>query len=466
MQRRLYWALAIALPMVVALLPAAAQSTKFYSPPVVSVPKVKHAPKTDGIVEPGEWANAAPLAPFVLVGGEGQPVKPTSIWVMYDDHNLYVAAVMSDPKPASLKADATEHDGAVWDDDSLELFFDTDDQRKSYIHLAVNPHEIQYDAYMKDKTADYRWKARAATLADGWSVELELPFANDFPPAPGITWGLCAARHSASDGELSAWNRVLKSFHEPAAFGSLVFSDQPLSLEIASLGSLWLGRNTAQVAVRNNSDQATSCKINVRVLGRDRHGNFLGVTKVSSAATSRQALEVPYSVYQDGFATVAFSVSDATGKTVWRSSPFALKTPEVAPQIAAIEKSLGAATRTWTTLPDGQTKKSLQADLDALTVQWRYLVTQYRDRAKMEKAELETLVEFADKLRGEAEMLQKQVQTARVGNLPDARFAVAAVSSLEHVFPDRFDFEPGSTARLEACRNSLESAQLVVLPFC
>jgi hypothetical protein len=444
---------------------AHAQSTKFYAPPVVSVPKVKVAPKTDGIIEPAEWGNAAPLSPFVLVGGQAQPKNLTSVWVMYDDHNLYVAAIMSDPNPAALKAAATDRDGAVWEDDDLELFFDTDDQRKSYIHLAVNPKETQYDAYMKDKTADYRWKARCATLADGWSVELELPFANDFPPAPGISWGFSAGRHSASTDELSSWDRKNASFHELASFGSLIFAEKPLSLEISSLGNMWMGNNTAQVAIRNNSDKPATCKINARVLGRDKHGNFLGATKVTVGPTARQTVTVPYSVFEDGFSTLAISLTDVTGNTVWRSSPYAISTPEIAPQISAIEKALGSATRNWMSLPDGEAKKTLQADLDAATAQWRYLVAQYRDRAKMEKTELQGLVEFADKLRGDAEMLEKQIQTAKAGG-GSAKLGVAPVTALRHVFPDQFDFQPGDAVRLDACRNETEAAQLVVLPFC
>lgn len=460
--------LACALTILPGLLlaPVHAQDTRFSAPPVVSVPKVKVAPKIDGIVEPAEWANAAPLSPFVLVGGQGQPVNATSVWVMYDDHNLYIGAILKDPNPAALKAATTDRDGPVWEDDDLELFFDTDDQRKSYIHLAVNPKETQYDAYMKDKSGDYRWTARCATLADGWSVELELPFANDYPPAPGIAWGFSAGRHSASGNELSAWDAKAASFHELAAFGSLIFSDQPLSLEITSLGSMWLGKNTAQVAVRNNSDKEAVCKVNVRVLGRDKHGSFFGVTKATVPPTSRQAVNVPYSVFEDGLSTVALSLADAAGKTVWRSSPYSLSTPEISPQIAAIEKSLGSATRAWLLLPDGEKKKSLQGDLDALTVQWRYLVVQYRDRAKLEKTELEGLQEFADKLKGDAEMLDKQIQAARASGQANGQFGVAPVSSLQHVFPNEFGFAVDQPLRLDACRNETVSAQLVMLPFC
>ena len=465
MRRRLFLLVAIILTAVV-VLPALAQNTKFYTPPVVSVPKVKTPPKIDGIIEPAEWANAAPMSPFVLLGGQGQPLNATSVWVMYDDHSLYIAAVLTDPNPGALKAATTDRDGPVWEDDSLELFFDTDDQRKSYIHLAVNPKEAQYDAYLKDRSADYRWKARCATLADGWSVELELPFANDFPPALGVKWGFSAARHCAANGELSSWDRKQESFHEVANFGSLVFADRPLSMEITNLGGLTLGKTTAQAAVRNNAEQALSCKVNVRVLGRDKYGSFFGATKVTAPPTARQAVNIPYTIPEDGFSTVAFALTDAVGKTVWRSSPYAVTSPEIAPQISAIEKTLGVSTRAWMALPDGEGKKTLQADLEALTAQWRYLVAQNKDRAKLDSTELQGLVEFADKLRGDAEMLQKQIEAAKSSGQANAKFGALPLSSLQHVFPDQFAFTGDQSLRLEACRNETESAQLVVLPFC
>lgn len=459
---RLAW-LIVALTLLA--LPALAQSTAFYAAPVVSVPKVDAAPRLDGIIEPNEWAPAAPLSPFVLVGGRAQPQRTTSVYVMYDDHNLYIAAVMADPNAANLKADATDRDGAVWEDDSFELFFDPDDQRKSYIHLAVNPKETQYDALMKDKSLDYRWQAEAATLADGWSVELQLPFANDVAPLAGVSWGFSAARHVASDGEVSSWDRKLKTFHELESFGSMVFAQHPLLPQVATLGALWLGDNMAQVLVQNTAPQAATAKANVRVLGRDKYGNFLGSAKLEIPANGRLNQNVPYSVYQDGFSTVALSVTDAAGKTVWRTSPYPVITPEVSPTIAAVEKTLGSATKLWAMLPQGQSKTDLQSHLDQLTAQWHYLIAQYRTRAGLTNADLETLAQFADRLWREAEMLEKEIKAAKLSGGVSPAFTIAAVPSIQHAFPETLQFEPGEGPTLDACRNETEALQVVVLPF-
>ena len=456
---------ALAALVILGALPALGQDTRFYTPPVVTIPKVKTPPKVDGIIEPGEWAEAVALSPFLLVGGRGLPVNATEVWAMHDDHNLYVAALLHDPNPAALKATATERDGPVWDDDSFELFFDTEDQRKSYIHLAANPKETQYDALMKDKSADYRWTVRAATLANGWSVEVELPFANDYPPAPGISWGFSVARHSAGSGEASSWVRCLKNLHELGNFGSLIFAQTPLSLQITALGSLWLGENTAQISARNQGDKPAACKLNARVMGRDKHGDFFGVVKLNLPPGARESENVTYKVMEDGFSTVTFALSDAIGKTVWRSAPYPVVTPAVEPQIAGIEQALAMAVKEWMALPDGAGKKAIRDDLDGLTVQWRYLVSQYRDRNKLERAQLEALATYADKLKGDAEMIQKRTQSAKTSGRLDARFAVTAVPSLRHVFPDESNLDLDLPAALDACRNESEAIQLVVLPF-
>lgn len=441
-----------------------AQDTRFYTPPIVSVPKIVMPPRVDGMIEPKEWANAASLSPFVLVGGRSLPSYPTSVYVMYDDHKLYIGAIMSTPNPAALRADVTERDGPVWEDDSLELFFDTDDERKTYIHLAINPKGIQYDALRQDKSADYRWRAETAILSDGWSAELELPFANDLPPSLGVAWGFSIARHVAADGEISAWDRKLKGFHELEHFGSMIFADKPVTVQMAALGGLWLGPNTAQIIIENLGAQPFAGKLAARVMGRDKYGHYFGVTKIEVPAYSRQQLNMSYIVPQDGFSHVTFGLTDATGKTVWRSAPYPILTPEVAPNIAAVERTLAAATKLWTALPAGEAKTKLQGELEACTVQWRYLITQYRDRAKLSRAELEALAQFADKLRREAEMLENHIKAAKTtGALPS--FALAGVLPLQHVFPEDHCFELGTAPTMHACRNETEALQVAILPF-
>lgn len=461
---RIAVALAAALTLAVGA-SVVAGDTSFYTPPVVSVPKVKVPPITDGLLAPGEWAGAAALPPFVMVGGRAMPDHATEVWAAYDDHSLYIGAILHNPNPSQLKADATERDGAVWSDDSFELIFDTEDQRKSYIHLAVNPKEAQYDALGKDKAADYRWTARTATVTNGWTVELELPFANDYPPAAGIAWGFAVGRHCAADDGFSSWCRFEKSFHELDNIGSMVFSTTPPLPELSTLGKLWLGDNTAQVALRNLSDKSVACKVNTRVMGRDKRGDYFGTTKMSLAPGGKQSSNIPYRIQEDGFSTLVFSVTDAAGATIWRTAPYPVETPEVAPQIAAVEKALAATMREWMQLPAGDGKQALRDEMDGLAVQWRYLVRQYSDRMQLDRVALESLASYAGKLQSDVDLLAQRVKAAKQSGRTDRKYMLTAVPDTQLVQPGTVDLEPGLPVQLDACRNETESALVVVLPF-
>jgi hypothetical protein len=99
-------------------------------------------------------------------------------------------------------------------------------------------------------------------------------------------------------------------------------------------------------------------------------------------------------------------------------------------------------------------------------VQWRYLVAQYANRAKLQAADLDGLAQYADKLKGDAEMLEKQIDSAKASARPEAKFGVSAVTSLTQVFSEQFGVAGQPSVQLDCCKNDRESAQLVVLPFC
>ena len=449
---------------LLASVPVMAQDTEFYTPPVASVPLVQSAPQVDGIINPQEWAGAVKLTPFITLGGREVPSRATDVWVMYTTTSLYIAAVMHDPDPENLVAGAVERDGPVWQDDSIELFFDTEGLGQEYIHFIVNSAGVQYDAFGTDKSADYRWTAKTAVLANGWSCELELPFANNYPPGEGVSWGFAICRNSVGARENSSWVRVLNGFHEIANFGSLVFSGSPLSMEIATLGSRWLGANTAQVTVRNRGNRTETCKINTRVMSRDKYGHFFDSIKLDVPPGGTLTQAVPYTIKQDGFSHVTFSLTDETGETVMRSAPYPVLTPEVQPVLEQVEATLAAAMREWMLLPAGEGKDRLRADLDTLGVQWRHLVKAGEGRERMSEQALNELAAAAMRLQRDAAALKARISSGeRTGN-PDASFGAAAVSSLQRVLPGEYP-PVVHELQLDMARYDREAGQVVVFPF-
>jgi hypothetical protein len=74
-----------------------------------------------------------------------------------------------------------------------------------------------------DGTWNAPWEAKAAVVQGGYSLEIRIPFASlgVRRPSIGEVWGLNVCRHRETTH--STWAPVGPNFHNPAAFGRMVF---------------------------------------------------------------------------------------------------------------------------------------------------------------------------------------------------------------------------------------------------
>ena len=388
-------------------------AAEFYTPPVVSVPLLASAPVVDGKVEAEEWRFAAVLSDFVLLGGKALPALPTTVYVAYDEQAVYVAAKLFDPQPNQLRREVTEADGEVWRDDCLELFIDTKGERRTYARLAVNALGTKYDSEGRDAAANFQWDVATSLAQDGWSAEIRLPFAQQTAPQPGDRWILGVARNAVRVGELSTWARHHKSFHEPQSFGTLLFGSG-YRVRVDDLGAMGLGDNSAFVSVMppfspsspsTASQDSEWVKLNVRVMSRDKRGHFFKSIKCPVSSPFAGQVVVPYSVKQDGFSTVTFSLTDDEGVVRWRSGPYPVDTPAVSEALQQAEQELGKALVAWARLPDGEQKLQAEELLEDLLEGWRYLGERYQSRGRMTRSELQSLLLQAQLMGKQAQML-------------------------------------------------------------
>ncbi len=404
---RLHWP--VLTVCLLCALPLVASAAEFYTPPVISVPRVETVPTIDGQLGAEEWSGAAVFSSLVSLGGNEQPALPTTVYAVYDAAALYIGAQMHDPHPQQLRAEADQRDGEVWGDDCLELFIDTVGQRHSYAHLVVNPLGTQYDATNEDASEDFRWEAQTAVVDTGWTVEIALPFANNISPRPGDTWIMNVARHAVGAEELSSWARVKEWFHEPENFGTLIFGVRPFRVTIDDPGALWLGDNVAWLSVKplteieEEESQQWDIKLNVRVMGRDEAGHYFGSVKQSLDSEVTQ-VAVPYTVKQDGLSTVTFSLTDSEGVVRWRSGPYPVPAPPVSVALQEGETALGEALLAWAQLPAGEEKQVYDHQLNDLLAGWDYLNQRYQRREEMTPAELQSLLTQAKLIKHQTEL--------------------------------------------------------------
>jgi hypothetical protein len=211
--------------------------------PEYSVPRAQKAPTVDGVLDDAAWKGAQAV---VLRGSfDGRPAKlRTEARLVYDDANLYVAFNVEDP---DLWGTLRKRDDPIYEQEVVEVFLDANADGRTYNELQVSPHNVIFDAYFpaRRQGMDLTWdsgmktavKVRgtldgAADKDEGWTVELQIPFARlaevpHVPPKPGDRWRFNLYRlehHGRRNVEGQAFSPLfVGDFHALPRFGWLVF---------------------------------------------------------------------------------------------------------------------------------------------------------------------------------------------------------------------------------------------------
>jgi|GEM_PF-2034076 len=144
------------------------------------IPTANVAPTVDGATAPDEWEGALTLNGFLSFGQASLDRVPaeveTEIRLLTNHTHLFVRAACAEPEMARNKSDATQRDGAVWADDSIELFIDAQRDQSSYYQIAVNSRGAVYDACGRDAGWSPAELRAAAWQSDReWGFELVIP---------------------------------------------------------------------------------------------------------------------------------------------------------------------------------------------------------------------------------------------------------------------------------------------------
>jgi hypothetical protein len=171
----------------------------------------------------------------------------TTVKTCYDAENLYISFVCNDP---DIWGNFQERDDHLWTEEAVEVFIDTDTEPTTYIEIEVSPQNVLFDSYIiqpqeidVDETAKFELPGmKTAVTVDGtlnqredvdrrWTVEIAIPFRDMVEDFQGIVPGetewrinfyrINRDRDAARFGH--AWSPTGTHFHNPGAFGYLVF---------------------------------------------------------------------------------------------------------------------------------------------------------------------------------------------------------------------------------------------------
>ena len=210
-----------------------------YPVKVYPCPRLEPAPAIDGQVGDACWQKAPVVSGFTRYNKPTLMEVQTSFRVGYDDAFLYFGVHCDEPNAKRLSPTAAGRDtGQVFRGETIEIFVDPRHDHQSYHQFAVNLANAFYDSRRSDPT--WNCQARTATrmVADGWELEVALPWADlGVEPKTGTVVGfnVCRDRYAGSAREWSNWSQTKANFHDPIRFAHLVLS--PTAEQLGGLGA-------------------------------------------------------------------------------------------------------------------------------------------------------------------------------------------------------------------------------------
>ncbi|MFT5501267.1 MAG: hypothetical protein ACI88G_001401, partial [Woeseiaceae bacterium] len=176
------------------------------------IERLSAAPVIDGRIGDSEWAAAARVSDLHQV----RPVEFTTpsertVWyVGYDDKALYIAAYAYDSNPSEISAQKLRQGSSLDSDDIMTVIIDAFNNKRSGYAFTLNPNGVRAEAIYATATRpsdewDGIWRGAAMIVADGWTMEMAIPFNTiTFDPA-NDTWGINFSRKIRRKAEDIGW---------------------------------------------------------------------------------------------------------------------------------------------------------------------------------------------------------------------------------------------------------------------
>ncbi len=171
----------------------------------------------DGKIEEAEWQNAVAASDFTQFQFKHNVPSNfrTEVRVMYDNTAFYVGAILYDPSPDSIMKELSQRDelGAA---DFFDVILDPFNDGLNANEFIVSCSNVQLDAKFypnsengEDFAWDAVWVSETSINANGWSVEIKIPYsAIRFPNESEQTWGINFVREVKRVRDKSSWNPI------------------------------------------------------------------------------------------------------------------------------------------------------------------------------------------------------------------------------------------------------------------
>ena len=176
--------------------------------PPQQLPALSQQPLIDGLLTDVVWDQAARYSNFKTLKPDFglPPSEKTIAFLAYDERNLYFAIQCFDREPEKIKATLSARDQNNGDD-WVAFCIDADNDEQAAFFFMTNPLGVQADGTLNasadpDILLDMVWESAAQITADGYTVEMAIPFTNlRFPKKDTLVMGFKIARFISRKSE-------------------------------------------------------------------------------------------------------------------------------------------------------------------------------------------------------------------------------------------------------------------------
>ncbi len=181
--------------------------------------------KLDGKLDEAIWQEAVVATNFIEndpAPGE-TPSQASEVRVLYDNQAIYIGATLYDAHPDSILQELSERDN-MGNTDWFGVIIDAYQDGQNGLGFFVTPAGVQLDTkysalgggnngpgiiFSGDRNWDAVWGSEARITADGWVIEMKIPYmALRFPDKQMQEWNINFGRQVRRNREQSFWNPV------------------------------------------------------------------------------------------------------------------------------------------------------------------------------------------------------------------------------------------------------------------
>jgi hypothetical protein len=195
--------------------------------PTANIPRLETPIQIDGSLDESAWTQATRLTGF----WQYEPVdgrsaeEETEVLAWYAPDAIYFGIIAHDKNPAAIRATVADRDN-IDNDDYVVLDLDTFHDRRRAFFFGVNPLGAQSDGVRSegagqvsslipggtDKNPDFIWESKGRITAQGYQVEIRIPFKSlRYPGNNPQSWGFNATRVVKRTGYTDTWTDVRRA---------------------------------------------------------------------------------------------------------------------------------------------------------------------------------------------------------------------------------------------------------------